>query len=535
MVLGDNRASPSFAPRAFVARTIGIIALCASPGASPAQAGTSLLPDGLLLVDGKVMYPIGLIEIGSDKYSDWNDRIRRSKANFVWDIDRAYLNDAPTCAALVDSAEATGYALLIGSGDTWNWDDPDTPELEVDRYMYEPDELSELLSCVGSSPSVAAFANRDEPGWVISRDMVGDIDAPHVHETYAQLHGAIPNAIVAMNHAPTHLSGDLQAWKDEVISFRDATDVTMFASYPYPAGLGTCTAWNVLGYPECPMDRLAVGADIFRLELNKPGQPLWMIIQAFKNIPLKEARWEAYASIIHGAKGIFWAGWNWTHVLGGGEQNWPVIEQVIQEIASFHPFLVANDVSGIVTDNPNVEACAKRLSNRKTAVFAISRNAFAGDAAIFLPGVRNGRVFLPHEGNRAIDAQDGWIVDHFEAYEGHAYHYTASEVVQDQATDAEVSVSSIDRFSVQASPNPSSGPTRAQFALPHDASVTLTVYDASGRKVAVAGSGTFTSGRHDLHWNGLDARGHAVAPGLYFIRGETTRGESATAKVLIRR
>ncbi len=503
--------------------------------AMPRWAGaSSIRPDGLLLVNGKIIYPIGLVEIGSDRYSDWNDRIRQSKANIVWDIERAYMNTAPTCAAIVDSAEATGYTLLLGSGDTWNWDDPETPQYEVDQWMYEPNELQQLLNCLGNPQSFAGFANRDEPGWCISRDMIGDIDFPHVYDTYDQIHDHV-YTVVAMNHAPVHLSGDIEQWKDEIISYRDATDAVMFASYPYPAGPGTCGEWNVLGYPECPLDRLAVGADIFRLELNKPGQPLWMIIQAFKNIPLKEARWEAYASIIHGAKGIFWAGWNWTHIQGNGEQNWPVIKQVINEIAYFHPFLVKNDVSGITTSVPDVEAAGKRLLNNKTAVFAISRNGYAGNAWIYLPGAGNGRVFLPHENGRYMYASNGWITDHFEAYEGHAYRYLTTSVADVDDVGVGDLPSVIDRLTVQSAPNPSTGITTAQFALPADAAISITVYDAAGRKVAVAGSGTFAAGHHEVVWNGRDARGNMVAPGLYFLRAETTRGETASAKVIIQR
>ena len=52
----------------------------------------------------------------------------------------------------------------------------------------------------------------------------------------------------------------------------------------------TCTYYNVVGWPECAIDRLPIGSDMFVDELNEPGQPLWMIIQAHKAIPLKESR-----------------------------------------------------------------------------------------------------------------------------------------------------------------------------------------------------------------------------------------------------
>jgi hypothetical protein len=361
--------------------------------------------------------------------------------------------------------------------------------------------------------------------------VIGDIDYAHVYDTYDQIHEAVANTFVVMNHAPAHLSGDLDLWKQELISYRDATDAVMFACYPYPAGPGTCTEVNVLGYPECKMDRLAIAADLFRMELNKPGQPIWMIVQAHKSIPLKEARWEAYASFIHGATGIFWCGWTWTHPQGGGAANWPVIQQVIQEMATLHPFFIKNEISGVQTNNPDVEARGKRQTNSKCVVVAAARNGFVGNAQIYLPGSGNRKVTLPFEG-RSIYASNGWITDSFNGYEGHVYRYNGSgnTIIATPETRVEP-----EDFTIRITPNPSPGQTRTFFSLPQDGAVIFTVYDAAGRKVAVAGSGNFTAGKHEIVWNGRDHQGAAVSPGLYFIRGQTTSGTTATAKVLIQR
>ncbi|HET9887743.1 MAG TPA: T9SS type A sorting domain-containing protein, partial [bacterium] len=351
--------------------------------------------------------------------------------------------------------------------------------------------------------------------------------------TYDQIHDAVTNTFVAMNHAPAHLSMDLDQWKQDIISYRDATDAVMFACYPYPPGPGTCTEYNVLGYPECKMDRLPISADVFRMELNKPGQPIWMIIQAHKSIPLKEARWEAYTSFIHGATGIFWAGWTWDHPQGGGPQNWPVIKQVIQEMAELHPFFIMNEISGIQTNNPNVEARGKRQNNKKCAVVAAARNGFVGPAQIYLPGSGNKKITVAYE-SRFIYASNGWISDSFNGYQGHVYRYTSSgnEII---GPSDHVSALAPEEFTIQVSPNPSRGQTRTFFTLPQEGAVIFTVYDAAGRKVALAGSGNYTAGKHEIVWNGQNHEGTPVPSGLYFIRGQTTDGKTTTAKVLIQR
>src|SRR5262245_16624548 len=100
--------------------SIAAVAFCSA--GNSAQAGTTIRTDGLLNSNGSTVYPLGLVELGTYKYPDWNNRIRQSKANMVWDIEIAYSDTMPSCSAVVDSAEATGYYLLLGSGDTWNWD-----------------------------------------------------------------------------------------------------------------------------------------------------------------------------------------------------------------------------------------------------------------------------------------------------------------------------------------------------------------------------------------------------------------------------
>ncbi len=506
--------------------------------AGSAADGASIRPDGLLEVDGKAMFPIGLVELGTYAYEDWNERIQSTGANVVWDIEIAYADSTPSCGEVFAAAEEGNYYLLIGSGDTWNWDDLSTPELEVDQHMYEPHELDAMLECAGTNADrILGFANRDEPVWTLSRNQIGDIDAEHIHATYGQMHAARSQTLVAMNFAPAHLSQNLDTWKDDVRSFRDATDIMMFAGYPYPQGAGTCGEYNVLGYPECTMDRLLVGADIFLSELNHPGQPLWMVIQGFKNIPLKEARWQAYGSLIHGATGLYWAGWTWTHWLGGGESTWPVTQQVMSEVSELQPWLTGTDVPGVVSDNPDIEVRALEY-DQSVIVMAISRNGYTGPATITLVEPGRKRVQVLNEGRHVSANNQDRISDHFEPYEAHVYRYSALRGFgnsRNPSVDAPDVNGAVRPFSMSAFPSPSSGRTTVRFALPQAAVASFTVYDAAGRRVAMVGRGNYAAGTGDLVWNGRDLSGRPVAPGVYFVRGRTSHGEEASARVLIQR
>jgi hypothetical protein len=70
--------------------------------------------------------------------------------------------------------------------------------------------------------------------------------------------------------------------------------------------------------------------------------------------------------------------------------------------------------------------------------------------------------------------------------------------------------------------NPAPTPTRAgttvRYTLLEPARVSLLLYDSRGRIVRELQRGTMPNGQHAVTWDGLDARGHHAAPGMYFVR-----------------
>jgi hypothetical protein len=65
-------------------------------------------------------------------------------------------------------------------------------------------------------------------------------------------------------------------------------------------------------------------------------------------------------------------------------------------------------------------------------------------------------------------------------------------------------------------PNPAAGPVRLAFELPRAGIARLAVHDVTGARVRVVAEGAFAAGRHDHRWDGRDARGERVPPGVYF-------------------
>lgn len=85
------------------------------------------------------------------------------------------------------------------------------------------------------------------------------------------------------------------------------------------------------------------------------------------------------------------------------------------------------------------------------------------------------------------------------------------------------------------SPNPFGASAEIAFRVPAGREpVSLTIYNVAGRKVRTLIDGSLEPGAHTAAWDATDARGHRVAPGIYFCRLETA-GESVARKMVVLR
>lgn len=83
-----------------------------------------------------------------------------------------------------------------------------------------------------------------------------------------------------------------------------------------------------------------------------------------------------------------------------------------------------------------------------------------------------------------------------------------------------------------SAPNPFSGQTTVEFALPKETRVTVAIYDMLGRKVATLVDGTRRAGTHTLTWNGRTESGQALSSGVYLMRMRAD-GQSETQRVTV--
>lgn len=81
-------------------------------------------------------------------------------------------------------------------------------------------------------------------------------------------------------------------------------------------------------------------------------------------------------------------------------------------------------------------------------------------------------------------------------------------------------------------PSPFSGHTRIRFSLDAPSHARVSIFDVSGRQVAVLFDRAVPEGEHSAHWSGMNAEGFSVQRGLYFYRIQTGQGTVASGKVV---
>jgi aminopeptidase N len=86
----------------------------------------------------------------------------------------------------------------------------------------------------------------------------------------------------------------------------------------------------------------------------------------------------------------------------------------------------------------------------------------------------------------------------------------------------------------QNRPNPFNPATTIHFVLPAKTHATLRIFDVAGRLVATVLSQELPIGQHRTVWDGKNAKGEAVASGVYFYR-LSAGGRTATKKMVLLR
>ncbi|OPL18087.1 MAG: hypothetical protein AVO35_06170 [Candidatus Aegiribacteria sp. MLS_C] len=120
----------------------------------------------------------------------------------------------------------------------------------------------------------------------------------------------------------------------------------------------------------------------------------------------------------------------------------------------------------------------------------------------------------------------------FVAVAGGYYHSLGLKEITTSIEDEGLSANSLLISSI--CPNPFTMSSSIVFQSPGVSQVGLEVYDTAGRLVRTEDLGSSPAGQHSVSWDGRDASGAELSPGIYFIRLVSAE-EEVSAKVVIMR
>jgi hypothetical protein len=108
------------------------------------------------------------------------------------------------------------------------------------------------------------------------------------------------------------------------------------------------------------------------------------------------------------------------------------------------------------------------------------------------------------------------------------------EILCETAVGVEDDLGPSDRFKIAAVPNPFNPGVSIEFRIPEASSVQLTIFDVSGRRVAIVADGHYQRGKFVRKWDGRDDSGREVGSGTYFAKIAAEKFTATKKIVLIR-
>ncbi|NOZ08045.1 MAG: T9SS type A sorting domain-containing protein, partial [FCB group bacterium] len=161
---------------------------------------------------------------------------------------------------------------------------------------------------------------------------------------------------------------------------------------------------------------------------------------------------------------------------------------------------------------------AARISDLNAPVVIAAWEAFS-DYDLELPGYRKGDAIELRLWSNALGRELPVIANLDNDYYGAAPLSTGTVMVTDAA---EV----VDGFMLTNNyPNPFNPETSFEFVVPFATTVSLDIYDITGRHIRTLVSGDVSSGLHRVVWDGLDSANDPVSAGMYLY---TLRSDQVT-------
>jgi len=395
-------------------------ALCASVPAAP----VTLNADGVLLIDGKKVFPIGFTmppppDAKAPNGKNGIEELHEAGATFL----RTGVMGGPWNEAAIEQERAYQDAAARYGMHCWVFlrELGSVPEGNPVREAM----LRKVVTAFRDHPGMGVWKGEDEPEW-------GKRPIPPMVRARAIIRELDTNHPIAVTHAPRGTVETLRA-------YNVTADITGADIYPlgYPPG----------GHSLETNKEISMVGDYTRRMMEVAGgkMPVWMILQIAWSGVIKtnktlrmptfpEERFMVYEAIINSARGLMFfgghlpqamnerdreLGWNWTF--------WQrVLRPVIEEIGDkspLYPALVAPDSKlPVKCSSPEIEFCVREAVGNTIFVLACKRGGkteqvqFSG-----LPTNVSGGVLF--EEPRRVQITNGRFTDWFAPFEVHVYRF----------------------------------------------------------------------------------------------------------------
>ncbi|MEK7404652.1 MAG: hypothetical protein AAB225_06050 [Acidobacteriota bacterium] len=390
-----------------------------------AQPRVSIRSDGVQLIDGKPVFPIGFTKAppadgktpeGRDAYAELRGAgtvfHRTGPAKGQWGPE--------TEATLDHILERSAAAGIFGAITL-----PDLQALGPEDKAKEA-ELRRVVTKYRGHPGLFCWKGEDEPEW-------GKVPVDRVQRFYDIVRELDANHPVWITQAPR---GAIESLK----RYDPAYDIAALDIYPisYPPGV----------HSHLPNKNISVVGDYARWmrEITGGRKPFWMVLQiAFSGVikpgrtlrfpTLPEERYMTYQSIINGARGLIYfggdlavalndrdskLGWNWTFY-------YRVLKPVLEELAPdgpLYPALIAPESKLAVKMEgaADVEFCAREAGPHLFILAAKREGSTVQVKFSGLPASVTGGDVLFEE-PRKVAVSGGGFSDWFGPNEVHVYRF----------------------------------------------------------------------------------------------------------------
>lgn len=416
-----------------VSATLLIFAAACTFATGGKAAHVTLNEDGVLLIDGRKILPIGFTggpppDGRTPEGKPAFEEIREAGGTFFRTGLQASnsWNEGTIAQEQVWMDAAARYGLYC-------W-----PRLEKLSSLQEGDRAKEsllrsVLNRFRNHPGLLLWKNVDEPWW-------GKVPAESMIRAYKIIKEVDPCHPVGLTQAPRGTVADLRP-------YNAAADILLLDIYPvgYPPGM------HSLG----PNKEISMVGDYTRfIREVADGKPVWMVLQiAWSGVvnpgktlrfpTFAQERFMTYQALINGARGLIYfggsikaamtpqdaeLGWNWTF--------WRrVLRPVLEEVgprSPLAPALVAPDsrLPVKVEGAHDVEFCVREVGN-DLYLLACKREGQTLQVKFTGLPAWAGTGEVLYESPRQVQAKAGSFTDWFAPFDVHVYHFRRHELSRD--------------------------------------------------------------------------------------------------------